>query len=202
MNVFCDIVPVYLLGDFDVTPAESGFRVTAEREKTFGENATDKNAAGENSAGESRWWNNMGMAFYNGRVAYRRTFHAKIEPEARYFVDLGKIGNLGQDADARWNASVGHVLVNGSDAGAVMYEPCRVDVTRYLTDQANEIEVVLTSSARNLCGPHYAGKYYNHRGYYGDFKQVPAKRPAGTEYDLIPYGLTEPFRLVEIKSAN
>ena len=185
MNIFCEIVPIYLLGDFDVAYTSDGFKITAAAPKAWSGDP------------ESLWWTHLGMPFYGHRVAYRETFTVEKNDACRYFAQLPRLDYLGHEPGVDWNAATAHVRVNGQEAGVVYCEPCRVDVTDLLEDGANTVEVILTACPRNWCGPHFKGKYYIERGYYDDFDAFPDQPTAGDRYDLIPYGLTRPFTLVE-----
>ena len=52
-------------------------------------------------------------------------------------------------------AALAKVRVNGQPAGAILWAPYEVDVTELLIDGANEIEIELVSTLRNLLGPHH-----------------------------------------------
>ena len=185
MDIFCEVVPIYLLGDFDVVETSDGFKITAPTQKTWSDDP------------ESLFWTNLGMPFYGQRVAYRETFTVDKDDSCRYFAQLPRLGYLGREPGVDWNAATAHIRVNGQEAGVVYCEPCRLEVTGLLKTGANTVEVILTASPRNWCGPHFKGKYYIERGYYDDFTPFPDQPPAGNQYDLIPYGLTRPFTLVE-----
>ena len=185
MNIFCEIVPIYLLGDFDLAGTPNGFTITASSKKTWQNNP------------ESLYWSNLGMPFYGERVAYKETFTIDKKESCRYFVQMPKLGYLGYEPGIDWNAATAHIQVNGEDAGVIYCEPCRVDVTGLTRDGINTVEVILTGTPRNWCGPHFKGKYYIERGYYNDFDPFPDQPPAWDAYDLIPYGLTRPFTYVE-----
>ena len=53
------------------------------------------------------------------------------------------------------NMPVATVRVNGNDAGAFAFAPYRLDVTEWITDGENRIELCLYSGNRNLLGPHH-----------------------------------------------
>ena len=185
MNIFCEIVPIYLLGDFDVASMPEGFKITAPAPKVWSDDP------------ESLYWTNLGMPFYGQRAAYRETFTVEKNNACRYFAQLPRLGYLGYEPGVDWNAATAHVLVNGREAGVIYCQPCRVEVTDLLQSGANTVEVVLTATPRNWCGPHFRGKYYIERGYYDDFDPSPDRQPPGNQYDLIPYGLTKPVTLIE-----
>lgn len=79
--------------------------------------------------------------------------------------------NVNLTADERKNRSikfdrlpstVTKVKVNGKDAGKIMWQPYEVDVTDYLIDGENEIEITVTGNLRNLLGPFHLeeGEHY------------------------------------------
>ncbi|MDO5565775.1 MAG: hypothetical protein Q4G59_03890, partial [Planctomycetia bacterium] len=192
MNVFCDVVPIYLLGQFDLKSVESGFVITAPGRLAFCDD--DKPS--------DRYWTKCGMPFYGEKISYREEFRVNVEASANYFVKLPRVGDLGREPWSQWNASLAQIHVNGKYAGIIFCEPCQLDITPWVKNGVNTIEAILVGSPRNWCGPHYKGQYYNERGYYDDFKPAPAIRPAGEKYDLIPYGLTEPFNVIERKTVG
>ena len=77
---------------------------------------------------------------YSGRISYRKTLRIKKYEDARYTLSLGAVR-----ATAR-------VLVNGRLAAVLTYAPFDCDVTPYLTDGENTLEVVVSNT---LCN-HYS----------------------------------------------
>jgi hypothetical protein len=52
-------------------------------------------------------------------------------------------------------AALARVLVNGSEAGVIMWAPYEIDVTSFVKTGENQIEVEFISTLRNLLGPHH-----------------------------------------------
>jgi hypothetical protein len=52
-------------------------------------------------------------------------------------------------------AVVVRILINGKEAGVVAWNPRRIDITGFLRSGRNSVVVELTSSLRNLLGPHH-----------------------------------------------
>jgi hypothetical protein len=67
-SVYCELEPVYLLGDFDVVPAEKGWKIENHAELKIGS------------------WKNQGMPFFGQTVAYAKKVQVKLESE--FLVEL------------------------------------------------------------------------------------------------------------------
>ena len=52
-------------------------------------------------------------------------------------------------------ATVVSVKVNGCDVGNILWKPYELDLTPYIKEGNNEVELTLTLSLRNLLGPHH-----------------------------------------------
>jgi hypothetical protein len=70
MSVFCELQPVYLVGDFDVFALDKGWLLTSPGERTIGS------------------WKEMGMPFYSDKVAYSAGF--VLEDRAPVRIRLGE----------------------------------------------------------------------------------------------------------------
>jgi hypothetical protein len=60
-------------------------------------------------------------------------------------------------------ANVVSVKVNGNEVGDILWKPYEADLSDYIADGENEIEIMLIGSLRNLLGPHHleSGESYN-----------------------------------------
>lgn len=56
---------------------------------------------------------------------------------------------------AKRGATVLAVRVNGKPAGKLFWQPYEIDLSRFLLEGENTIEITLTGSLRNLLGPHH-----------------------------------------------
>lgn len=92
--------------------------------------------------------------------------------------------------------TVAEVKVNGQSAGIIGWAPYQLDVTRFIKNGENEIEVLVFGSLKNVLGPHH-GKFKP--GLIGSWlwRTAPEHTPPGSQYNLIGYGLFEEFRLIE-----
>jgi hypothetical protein len=125
MSVYAEIEPVYLLGDFNLKPAEKGFEVVT----------ADTLALGS--------WKEQGMPLYGGSVTYLKGYNLATV-SGKYELQLGK-----------WNGTVASVSVNGHEAGIIAFDPNNLDVTPWLHAGANRITITVTGSLKNLLGPHH-----------------------------------------------
>ena len=89
----------------------------------------------------------QGMPFFAGAVGLSQTF--RLPPD---FKGKGKKVYLEMD---RPDAIVTSVTVNGRNAGKLVWQPFRLDVTKLVRPGENHIEIELTGSCRNLLGPHH-----------------------------------------------
>ncbi len=165
MSVFCELQPIYLVGNFDVFALDRGWLL---------------DAAGEKSTGS---WKEQGLPFYSEKVTYSAGFILGDRLPVR--VRLGA-----------WAGTVATVEVNGNQAGAIFKQPYELRIDPYLKRGENNITVTVTGSLKNLFGPHHN---VTQQGLVTpwSFKSAPAEQPSGVDYDLIDYGLFEPF-VVEV----
>jgi len=134
-------------------------------------------------------WHRQGMPFYSNKVEYSRSF--EIENVAgTYRVQL-------PDSPNGWYGATAKVVVNGNDAGYVVSAPWSVDVTKPIKQGNNDISVQVYGTPKNLLGPHHSGRLRG-SAWPRAFHQAPATQPAGSAYDVIGYGLFEPFVLISV----
>ncbi len=169
MHILAEVMPVYLLGDFDVVPAKSGFELAKAEPDTLGS------------------WKQNGLPFYSQKVAYQRNYSVSKEVGANYLVHLNK-----------WNGTVVEVIVNGSPAGLIAWQPYECNVSSLLHEGENEITVKITGSLKNTFGFFYQEA---NNWIYGphSWNYFPGKAPGAEGYFLPDYGLMEPFELVKVK---
>ncbi|HEX9007229.1 MAG TPA: hypothetical protein VF889_08035, partial [Bacteroidota bacterium] len=147
MNILAEVMPVYLVGDFLVTPGTQGYEIAGGEIRTTGS------------------WVQAGLPFYGGKVAYTRSFMVERAEGERFKVKLGK-----------WKGTVAEVLVNGERAGLIAWQPYEQDVTSLLKKGPNEITVRVTGSLRNTFGVFFQRKDDWIYG-PGAWSEAPAKPP-------------------------
>jgi len=171
MTVWHELEPAYLLGDFSLKSAESGFVVMPEQPL---QPIDDSPGIG---------WNRQGHPFYGGGVAYTEKFNV-TDTSGTFRVELGN-----------WRGSVVRVSVNGKPAGHIAYQPWSLDVSEHITKGMNTIEVVVVGTLRNTLGPHHVGPKVG-SAWPSDFQRGPETGPPpGNAYHTLEYGLFEPFKL-------
>ncbi len=168
MKIHAEIEPVYILGNFTVQSAAKGFTLNAPT-ATF--------ALGS--------WKTQGWPFYPGAVAYTKTFDV-TDPGKHYRVSLDN-----------WMGTVAEVSVNGQSAGIIGFEPYNVDVSGLVKQGANQVEVKVIGSNKNLLGPFHNNPKPGLASPW-DFRRVKVY-PSGKDYQQLDYGLTDDFRLEEGK---
>lgn len=165
MSIFAEIEPVYITGNFSVVPEREGWSIGAP---------VDGFALGS--------WKEQKQPFYSWEMGYSKTYKID-EIKGPYAVQLHK-----------WNGTVAEVYVNGQKAGMIAFDPYRLDVTPYLRQGDNQVEVRVVGSLKNLLGPHYrnpAPGLASPWHWKGVWKPI-----SGTGYQLMDYGLMEDFDLV------
>ncbi len=167
MHILTEVMPVYLLGDFLVEPAEMGFEITGGEIRSIGS------------------WRQEGLPFYSHKVAYSQNFNINKAPGTFYRVKLNK-----------WNGSVSEVWVNGESAGVIPWQPDELDVSSLLQDGDNEITVKVIGSLKNTFGFFFHNNDNWIFGPHS-WNTAPEKIPPASDYFLIDYGLFEPFDLVQ-----
>ena len=123
-------------------------------------------------------WAGQGAPFYSGAVDYSKRI---IKANGKTYVALPPIRD-------GWNGAVAVVLVNGKQVGTIALREDKVDITDALHDGENEVVVRIYATPKNLYGPHHIGRLRGSAWPYG-FHRAPATMPAGSSYDVIPYGL-------------
>jgi hypothetical protein len=165
-SIYHELEPVYLLGDFVLEPADRGFAMIADRPLNLGP------------------WNSQGHPFYSEGVEYTGKFDVG-KPSGAYRVTLG-----------RWYGSVARIAVNGKAAGVIHSAPWSLDVTDFISDGMNTIEVTVVGTLKNTLGPHHDDPQLGTAWPAMFQKAVSPGPPPGKNYATVSYGLHEPFSLV------
>jgi hypothetical protein len=166
MSIYAELQPIYLTGNFSLSSSDNGWEIGPQKQIELGS------------------WKNMGYPFYYDRVAYIKTVSFTEIPE-KVVIQLGE-----------WDGTVAEVIVNNQPAGIIQQPPYQHEIKKDLIKGENLIEVIVYGSLKNLLGPHHGimGASFS-RGMVRppSFKSGPEKRPSGTTYDLLDYGLHEDF---------
>lgn len=129
-------------------------------------------------------WVKQGLPMYSGVVSYTNSFTLE---KGGYIVKLND-----------WFGSVASVEVNGEEAGIIGWKPYQLDISDYIQDGENKVTVKVYGSLKNLLGPHHN---VTRRGIVTpwSWRYGPANQPAGISYDVLDYGLFEPFAIYTTK---
>jgi hypothetical protein len=164
MTVHHELEPIHLIGDFGVVAREKGWKLAALAPLALGA------------------WKDQRLPFYSDAMSYSRPVTLARVP-ARAKVVLGK-----------WAGTMAEVKVNGKPAGVIGWQPYELEIAKLLRAGANQIEVVVYGSRKNLLGPHH-GKISRGLSSPWSFRQAPPSQPAGSAYDLDACGLVDDFRV-------
>ncbi|MGA2973874.1 MAG: glycosyl hydrolase [Spirochaetia bacterium] len=158
----------YLLGDFGVEVEGAAVRVIdAPRSLALGD------------------WTAQGLPFYSGNLCYCRSVSVERGPADRVFIQV---------PDYRGVAV--RVLVNGTAAGVIGWEPNEVEITGLLPEgqSAPEIRIEIAGHRRNSHGPlHLAQKW---PAWTGPAQFTSTGAEWIDEYQLVPCGLMKPPAIV------
>lgn len=125
MTVFSELMPVYILGDFNLENKNKGFVI--------------KLATGPGIHS----WTESGMPFYGDKVSYGNSY-AVDDTTGTFLVKLGP-----------WKGSVAEVRVNGQSAGNIGWDPYELDISKFIRKGENSIDVMITGSLKNTLGYHH-----------------------------------------------
>ena len=167
MKIHAEIEPVYISGSFTVQPVAKGFTINPPM-----------------SVFTTGSWKAQGWPFYHDVVSYVKTF------------DVANLSDHYQVSLGNWAGTVAAVLVNGQQAGIIGFEPYSLDISKFVRQGANTVEVKIVGSNKNLLGP-----FHNKHapGVVGPwhFRKVTSY-PEGSDYQQLDYGLMDDFVLVKM----
>jgi len=164
-TVYHELEPAYVLGDFAVKAAESGFVIAPAMPLELGS------------------WKGQGHPFLAAGAKYTQSFDVP-EPSGRYRVAL-----------PAWYGSVAKVSVNGKPAGHIGYRPWQRDVSRLIRPGRNTIEVTVIGTLKNTLGPHHGNPGTGRAWPHMFRVAPETGPPPGANYHTLEYGLFEPFEL-------
>ena len=158
---------------------------------SFKESAPVKITQTYSVKGSPKPWTELGDSVLNATMAtgvYKTTFNfPKKQPNTAYVLDLG---------DVRETA---HVLVNGTDAGILFAVPFRLDITDYLVDGKNTLEVAVANLPANRIAQ------LDRDGVeWRKFKEINVvdlnyKNTLYDKWKPVPSGLNSPVRIIPCK---
>ena len=147
-----ELESIYLVGDFAVA-TDSDYSL-GEKKSVF--TGHDFYICEKSKSVDIRNITPQGFWFFAGELTLEQKVNITIKDNVRYRVSFEKLYSP---------AAV--LKVNGKTVGLFAFAPYALDVTDYLTNGENTIEVILLSGNRNLFGPH-------HRPYGESYSVTPA----------------------------
>jgi len=167
MSVHAELMPAYIIGNFVLNPLIKGFEISDGAPMKMGS------------------WKSNGYPFYGQQVSYSRQFRI-AETGGEFRVKLNQ-----------WNGTMSAVVVNGKEAGLILWPPYELNIGPFVKEGENEITVKVTGSLKNTFG-----YFYKHNRQWingpGDWDDAPDDPPSLSRYFLMDYGLSEPFSLLRI----
>jgi len=176
-----ELEAVYVIGDFAVTfpkgsrKAARGSRWMLGRPRLVSESA--RLGAGDLVR--------AGYPFFVGRMGLEREVTIRGEPSSDAVMELPS-----------FSAVTAAVEVNGEEAGVVWKAPRTVQVGGFLARGRNRLSVTLTTSLRNMLGPHHhpdgelfwvsPASFVCEKGPSG---RLPGKRAVPSDYNVVDFGL-------------
>lgn len=167
-HVHAEIEPVYITGDFNVVPATKGWDIVKAEPVGLGS------------------WKTQGMPFYSWDIGYSKKYS---------ITDISEVYKIKVPS---WKGTVIEVFVNNEYAGIIAFQPYELDVTKYIKEGENSVEVRIMGSHRSLLGPHHKDEAPGFAG-PGSWRGITGPQPAGEKYKMIDYGLIEDFQLISSK---
>jgi hypothetical protein len=131
-------------------------------------------------------WRTQGYPFYGSSVRYESDIQAG---KGTLRVQLGE-----------WQGSVAEVLIDGKRAGLIPWQPWRADVP--VAAGKHVVAVRVVSTPRNTYGPFHNRTKPRMRAWPAAWADFPTHQPAGAQYDLLDYGLSNPPTLSIAKESR
>ncbi|HLA60082.1 MAG TPA: hypothetical protein VK622_15010, partial [Puia sp.] len=165
MSVYAEIEPVYILGNFGLSPAKKGWNIVGPSPLQLGS------------------WKNQGMPMFGQEITYKKQIVIPHKNNNQIFVELGQ-----------WKGTVATVRVNNQPAGIISGLPYSLNITPFLQNGKNTVEVNVIGSLKNVFGPFHRKPEPGmvspwHWRYVSHY-------PSGNEYDTYDYGLFEDFKII------
>ncbi len=182
-----DLTGAVRAGNNQLTLVADPMRVHAEIEPVyilgdFGVKAAAKGFRITRSAPlELGSWRSQGMPFFGQQVAYAKSF--TVREGSRYLIQPGK-----------WKGTVAVVHVNGKEAGICFAPPFTLDISPYVREGTNQVQVVVVGSLKNTLGPFHKNPA---PGLVSPwlFRNADSY-PPGRQYQQLDYGMLEDFRIM------
>lgn len=166
-SVDAEIEPIYILGDFSVVSKDNKWVIAGEQPVVYPASNQE-----------------IGAPFYPWEICYEKSYRLEKVKDS-YWLSVPK-----------WKGCVLQVWVNGEKSGILFTEPYRLDVTDFMKQGDNVIELRVIGSMDNFFGPHHSRS----KGLTPpwDWQKHDGNNDADG-YMLTEYGLLDDFDLLNIK---
>ena len=121
-------------------------------------------------------WAKQGYPFYGSSVRYESDIET---PKGTLRLELGE-----------WHGSVAEVLLDGKRAALIAWQPWRAEFS--VTAGPHRVVVRVVSTPRNTFGPFHNRTRPRMRAWPAAWADFPEHQPAGSQYDVLDYGLMRP----------
>jgi hypothetical protein len=124
-HMLCSIMPIYVIGDFSLTPADRGFTLVDAACPAMGD------------------WTAQGMPFYPDRVRYEYTFSLPEQAE-------GLTARI-----PSWEGQASVVLLDGREIAPVLHPPYECEIPGPIPAGDHVLAVDILGNMRNMMGSHH-----------------------------------------------
>ncbi len=126
--------------------------------------------------------NLQGYPFYAGSLVGIKEIDIKKEKTKKYFLKFDE-----------FKCIVAKIKINGKEVGIIYLPPYEIEITNYLKEGKNIVEVELFSSLRNLFGPHHLKEhnpeYVGPYSFIDETERWFKSKGKTTDYSTIPFGI-------------
>ncbi|ACK41496.1 MULTISPECIES: glycosyl hydrolase [Dictyoglomus] len=127
-------------------------------------------------------WTLQGYPHYAGRMLYRQNINVEKQEKEEIFLSIDD-----------FSATLIKVVINNKECGLIPWKSYKLEITDFLNNGENKIELILYGSLRNMLGP------LHHRAQKIPFVSAQSFRVEKEEYTsqyvFYPYGLFSPVKL-------
>jgi hypothetical protein len=162
-----EVESAYVIGDFAVKPAQSGgyeLRLPTDTVK-YGNLVK------------------QGFPFFSGSIVIGQDVQVQTAPGEKVFLELDGLYSI-----------TTKVTVNGKNAGLIAFHPHSLNITPFVKNGTNRIEIEMTDSNRNLMGPLHGMQDDPTSVGPGSFREALTKK-----YSFLPFGISKSAQVVYYK---
>lgn len=137
-----EIEPVYLLGDFSVKSSQPFLSCQGDGTRTEGKFCISQPVK-DVKCGDIAW---QGFPFFAGKMTLKKTFALTKDECCGRYIEFSRLCGV-----------VTKIYVNGAECKTLLWAPYKVSFDGLVKEGENTVEIEITSSLRNMLGPHHLG---------------------------------------------